>query len=906
MSKHVWYSTGDFSSKNLFAMIQTLAVHKTVKGVFEVLLNHGIAVLPSKLGYGILALSDQGIEKMYQLKNRPAAKPSGVLATPKIFSELTASKFKRDVLRLQHPVGLIECPDFDHPMIESLPHIAKQNGTIAFFMNMDKFMTQLCEYAWQRGRLITISSANKAGTGNCLRFADLHQDFKLAADYIREEDDLSLYHQRGKIDNITSTIIDLPRRKVFREGVYAARIKAFGVEKYMITDHLPTVEPTFDKTANFRSCIFLQAFKESTYERMANIRDTDWLALDFEDGCPADMKPRARQLVEQHAHRATFDHQFIVVRLNELDKQEELALDLQVKYTSKVRAFALPMLRSAADVDAYDKLITQLEKRLGLPSPTFQFFPIIETPEALNNAEAIAKASPRNIAMFLGHADLFGELHSQRNMLNLHTVRMLYLSAARAGGLYAFDTPFEDVKNIPGLEKDAYDSMQMGLDGKVALNFEQLEKINTIFGLSSEKKIKYEHILRQYKGGCQIIDGEFVAPPIIKKIKTTLKKRVYKPMRTKVSSTRGKALSYGLDFRNAFPGQIITSPYEATIDESWITSWQAMVQTGNPLETSLHFCESAGLKGRLAPFQMLVNLGLCLVVETFSESSLFHLGISNVVYERPVYSGDTLRSAMIIDDIVPSSNQKYTIFKTRMVLINQNNQRVISMNRNSLFPYIDPVNIPTSRVQYKHRYYSLFEQETYPFLRHSLFKVFQTLDNPILEQQPELATGDLILHSLTRPMGLSNSIAYSTLYKNTHPLHINSARYGMEGLVVCGGFIIPMIHGAASRDIRFALDHEIVDTMHINKIHHEDAIGAMSYILDVKEVKEDIECITIRTFGLKNLDAERDLINSEIPDDLLASPKIKPREIELLCKTYCPELHHKICARMTWRMWRRK
>ncbi len=886
-------------------MIQTLAVHKTVKGVFEVLSNHGVVILPSKLGYGILALTDQGIEKMYRLKKRIRTKPSGVLATPRIFVELTDSKFKREAMRFQHPIGLIEYPKLEHPMIERLPHISKQNGTVAFFMNMDSFMTRLCEHAYKKGCLITISSANKAGTGNCLAFADLHADFKHEADYIRQGDDLSLYHQRSHLDNITATIIDLPNRKIFREGVYAARIKAYAVEKYMITDHLSPPLPVSDQQANFRSCIFLQTFNPATYEKMAHIRDTDWLALDLEDGCPQDKKPLARQLIEKHAQLDTFDHQFIVVRLNELDKKEELALDLQVRYTSKIKAFALPMLRSAADVQQYDQLISDLEARLGIPDQTFKFFPIIETPEALNNAEQIAKASTRSIAMFLGHADLFGDLHAQRNMLNLHTVRMLYLSAARSGGLYAFDTPFEDVKNIPGLEKDAHDSMRMGLDGKVALNFEQQEKINTIFGLSPEKKRKYEHILSQYKGGCQIIDGEFVAPPIVKKIKTALKKRVYLPMRTKVSSTRGKTLSYGLDYRNAFPGQIVTSPYEATIDESWITSWQSMVQTGNPLETSLHFCEELGLKGRLAPFQMLVNLGLCLVVESFSESSIFHLGISNVIYERPVYAGDTLRSVMIIDDLVPSSNQKYTIFKTRMILVNQENQRVISMNRNSLFPYIDPLNIPNEMIQYKHRDFPLFEQETYPYLRHDLFQPVQNIERPILKDQPELMQGDLILHSITRPMGLSNSLAYSTLYKNTHPLHINSARYGMEGLVVCGGFIIPMIHGAASRDIRFALDHEIIDTMHINKIHHEDAIGAMSYIIDAKEVQPGIECLTIRTFGLKNIDAERDLINSDIPDDLLLSPEIKPREIELLCKTYCPELHHKICARMTWRMWRR-
>ncbi len=887
-------------------MLQSFAVHKTVKGVFDILSDDGVIVLPSKLGYAILALTSAGQKKLYALKQRPLSKPSGILATQNIFNALSHSDFKKEVSKFNYPIGIIEKINSSHPQIRRVSNFNQLNGKLAFFMKMDPFMTRLAEYAWSKGYLVTISSANKAGEGNCFQFKNLHPDFIHKADLIIKGDDLSLVKERSNIDRITSTIIDLTTRSIFREGVYAARSKALGIENYLITDHLQTLKPISGKTPNFRSCIFLQSYKESSYKRIAHIRDTDWLALDLEDGCPIDKKPIARSLIEKHANSHTFDNQFIVVRLNELDKPDLLKEDLKIKYTSKIYAFALPMLRYAKDVIKYDQLISTMEKDLGIPDQTFRFFPIIETPEALNHAVEIAKASTRNLAMFLGHADLFGELQAQRNALNLLPVRMRYLNAAREAKLYAFDTPFEDVKNIPGLEKDAMDSMKMGLDGKVALNFEQLEKINSIFGLNIIQKEKYERILDQYQGGCQIINGEFIAPPIVKRIKTELQKRIYQPMKSKIASRRGRTITYGLDYKNSFRGQIISSPYEVTIDESWITSWQSMVQTGNPLDTSLDFCQKLGLKGRLVPFQNLINLGLCLVVESFSESSLFHLGISNVVYERPVFTGDTLRSVMIVDEISPASNMKYTIFKTRMILVNQHNHRVISMNRNSLFPYIDSFAVSSNMPQYKHHDYPLFEQEAFSYLRHKIIREAKKTTISILQNQELFEKEDLILHSMTRPMGLSNSLAQSTLYKNTHPLHINSVRYGFEGLVVCGGFIIPIIHGAASRDIRFALDHEIIDTMHINKIHHEDSIGAMSFIVDIESINDHFECLTIRTFGLKNIDTERDLISMDIPDELLKSTSIRPREIELICKTYCPELHHKICARMTWKMWRKK
>ena len=88
--------------------------------------------------------------------------------------------------------------------------------------------------------------------------------------------------------------------------------------------------------------------------------------------------------------------------------------------------------------------------------------------------------------------------------------------------------------------------------------------------------------------------------------------------------------------------------------------------------------------------------------------------------------------------------------------------------------------------------------------------------------------------------------------------------------------------------------------MNFNEILNIDCLGAKGFVLE-----SDIECLTIRTFGLKNVDAEKELFKLDIPIELLASPKIKPSEIELLCKVYCPELQQKICARLTWKMWRK-
>lgn len=147
-------------------------------------------------------------------------------------------------------------------------------------------------------------------------------------------------------------------------------------------------------------------------------------------------------------------------------------------------------------------------------------------------------------------------------------------------------------------------------------------------------------------------------------------------------------------------------------------------------------------------------------------------------------------------------------------------------------------------------------------------------------------------------------MAYSNLFKNTHPLHINNTRYATKELAVSGGFIMPIIIGAAQRDFKESIHERILETIHINPVNHEESLGAFSYILDSKRSGE-IEELTLRTFGIKNTDVERELNGMKIPLSLLRTDKIKPSEVEAICRQECPELASLICMRIDWKLWRK-
>jgi len=277
-----------------------------VKSIFNLLLNDGVVILPSSLGYGILAVTKKGIKKLYKLKERPNCKPSGILATPEIFRALANSSFSHEVAKIHHPVGFIECTK-EHSALKNHYITSGDKATLGFFLNLNRLMTQLCEYAWEANKLITISSANKAGQGNALRYAELHSDFKIHADYLIDKDDLSLYNERKEMDQITSTILDLTKNEIFRRGVYADRTEALAREYHLISETKNSLQA--DKTdLQFASCMFILAYKKNSYRIIRHAKHTDWLVLDLEDGCPAEFKEQARSLVGFHANTDTFNN----------------------------------------------------------------------------------------------------------------------------------------------------------------------------------------------------------------------------------------------------------------------------------------------------------------------------------------------------------------------------------------------------------------------------------------------------------------------------------------------------------------------------------------------------------------------------------------------------------------------
>ncbi len=356
---------------------------------------------------------------------------------------------------------------------------------------------------------------------------------------------------------------------------------------------------------------------------------------------------------------------------------------------------------------------------------------------------------------------------------------------------------------------------------------------------------------------------------------------------------RGELPKYGLDLNSAQPGQILESPYEITCDESWRSQWQSVFPTASKLTTSVEYAKQCGFDSIPVPQAMLLNMTLCFSVEPFSQSCRLHLGLENAKQERHAAIGDTFRSFTRIDSLSNTSRGDASVIHTTHILVNQQNERVFSLGKRSYYDPL-PADFTVSPISQADEISSLFDSPSQSLIDH-----YCSIEEFPASQIEPLETGRLILHPMVRPLGWSENLALSTIYRNTHPIHWDSTHYRREGIVVCGGFVQTMVFATGDREVRQVLDETLVHSSHINTVTPDDGIGSISKVLEVEMISDQLQRVTLKTLGLKNVDVSKDLASLEIPDSLLEENPLKPSEIEKICTDQCPELAGKIAMQAT-------
>lgn len=192
---------------------------------YEVVRDGGVVLLPTDVGFGLIACTDAAIARIYELKGRPASKPCVTVANAAILEDLAElpggdrTRSWIDRVARRAPIALVNLVRRESSLLARLSEYALGQvttaGTIATFLNAGLLVGIVAELALLDGRIVAGSSANAAFTGNNYDLDDVPESIQRGVDLVIPGERARYAHPR----RIATTILDMTRGEFIREGI---------------------------------------------------------------------------------------------------------------------------------------------------------------------------------------------------------------------------------------------------------------------------------------------------------------------------------------------------------------------------------------------------------------------------------------------------------------------------------------------------------------------------------------------------------------------------------------------------------------------------------------------------------------------------------------------------------------
>ena len=284
-----------------------------------------------------------------------------------------------------------------------------------------------------------------------------------------------------------------------------------------------------------RSLLFLPGNTPNILVNAAAL-GADAVIFDLEDAVSPGEKDAARILVRNALQELDLGGCRRIVRINGLDTpywQEDLE-EVIPCLPDLIMPAKISSPQEIEDLEAYltkreEELCRTKKEAVKVPGK-IGLLPLIETALGVENAFAIAAASPRVQGLFLGAEDLTADLGCRRTKEGREILyaRGRLVTAARAAGLEVYDTPFTDVNDDQGLALDAAFAKSLGFSGKAAISPRHIPAINRIFSPAPEE-IDYAYqvleAIRQGEArgkGAVALQGKMIDAPIAARARRTV------------------------------------------------------------------------------------------------------------------------------------------------------------------------------------------------------------------------------------------------------------------------------------------------------------------------------------------------------------------------------------------------
>ena len=246
-----------------------------------------------------------------------------------------------------------------------------------------------------------------------------------------------------------------------------------------------------------RSCLSVPGSSEKMLQKAPGLA-ADMVFMDLEDAVAPLEKEAARAKVVDAVKNLDWADKVLCVRVNAWDTKWTYGDVIEVVGNAGERLdeIMLPKVQSAAEVQALDMLLTQIERVTGRTS-RIGIEAQIETARGLINVEEICAASDRLETIIFGPADFAAS--TEMPVLtggvqipeypgdHFHYVFSKILMAGRANGLQVIDGPFLKIRDLEGLRDYSMRTRILGYDGKWSLHPDQVGVINDVYTPTQEQ-----------------------------------------------------------------------------------------------------------------------------------------------------------------------------------------------------------------------------------------------------------------------------------------------------------------------------------------------------------------------------------------------------------------------------------
>ncbi|MFN3580947.1 MAG: aldolase/citrate lyase family protein [Pseudomonas sp.] len=667
---------------------------------------------------------------------------------------------------------------------------------------------------------------------------------------------------------------------------------------------IASAEDTFSKPVGISPAPLPERFRSVMFLPLKGVDridsfTSDWFVIDLQDSVPLPSKDSVRNAWIEQLQRPALARQKLVVRVNELSETEHLDKDLDAFIHPAINALLLPMLETAEDVKLFDALVTRVEMLRRLPPGSIRFVCLLETPAAIINAGAIAAASARNIALSFGHADLLNCTMGEKGWDTLLFPRSMLVMAARAAHLEVIESPFFELNDVLAFEQRGARSKQLGFTGIFVLHPRQLQTANRVFSEQRSKVEDARRILNSNIDGCFVDKGTMLGPPFVKRLRKISERGYFEfDIEHPEGHVTGRLIDNTQPLAEILRSGSFSSPYEITLTGSWLTFWQSLCFSGNPLEYNSKQALEHGLAGTPIPYNLLLSYALCVAVEVLTEKCFLHLCIERARYHQLVYPGETLSARISVIQAQAARKGAASIVTTLHELLDSHGHLVFSVTKKTLYNEMLPTAPEAIATPLRH-------------IEHLGKRAMQSVlsrptrlasQGPVAAAQPK--AGDLLLHSDSRLLCRTENTQFNSLFRNTLPVHGNYARHQEEQIVSCGLLTLPIVLGIAARDLKPIVDHQIEYCFHTNKVHPNTPLSAVSYVQGIEPYNDHYDCLHLRTLGLKQVDVSTELASTRFPLALFDISLRTPAEAEELCQSYLPHLSGKVVLICDWTLYR--